>query len=265
VDGDLGSRWASRGPFEPVEVGDPNPGPIQWLQLDLGGVRFIDSIDIHWENAYSRDYDIQVSHNGQDWTTLRTLAHGNGGNVEVRLLDVLARHVRIFSRNGDENYGISIYEVKIYGDSSCDTTCRQSIIEIDDVEASSSESYVWDAQYAIDGDYSDTRWSSAFEDGEWIAVDLGELTFVYAVGLFWERAYATSYELQTSDVGLSPNDNDWTTIRFVDDSDGALDILGDLNLVTQYLRLVAISRSTGYGSSLWEFAVRGTKDTICAN
>ncbi len=55
VDGDRNSRWASDGP------GASSAPQRQWLKLDLGQVSFIDSINLQWELAYSRDYQIQIS------------------------------------------------------------------------------------------------------------------------------------------------------------------------------------------------------------
>jgi hypothetical protein len=259
VDGNPNTRWASDGPND---AEGPNP-EWQWLELDLGGARFIDSINLQWERAYSRDYEIRVSDYGVSWETVRTFPNGIGGEVEVSMLDVTARYVRIFSTVGDSNYGISLYQVKIFGDSSGDcvvpTTCRQTGIDAAAAVASSEESSHFGPEKAIDNDYS-TRWSSEFRDGESITVDLGELTLVYSVWLFWERAYAGSYQLQTGDSLVGP----WTMIVEIDDSDGEVDILDGLDVVTQYVRLLSTDRATRYGNSLWEFEVRGTQEEGCA-
>jgi hypothetical protein len=99
----------------------------------------------------------------------------------------------------------------------------------------------------------------AFEDGEWFAVDLGAPTLIYAVWLFWETAYAGSYDLQVADsLGGT-----WTTIVAITDSDGDIDVLDGLDLVTQYVRILSSDRATRYGNSMWEFQVRGTQVAAC--
>jgi hypothetical protein len=251
VDGDTDSRWASDG---------PNHGsPRQWLKLDLGDFRSIDSINLQWERAYSRNYQIQVSDNGNLWETVSTIPNGKEGEVEVSMLNVIARYVRILSLEGDSNYGISLFEVKIFGDSDVDC-CHRTGIHPDVAVASSREVSVFGPENAIDGDLS-TRWSSQFNDVEWFAVDLGAQTLVGSVWLFWERAFGLSYQLQTGDSLLE--EGTWTTISTITESDGDVDILDGLNVRTRYLRLLTSDRATIWGHSLWEFEVYGTQNPVC--
>jgi hypothetical protein len=262
VDGDPNSRWASDGP------GADGASEKQWVKFDLGGHRFIDSINLEWERAYSRNYEIQISDTGEDdnddaWKSLATFSDAIGGAVEESMLDDTASYVRILSHQGDSNYGISLYEVKIFGDSHGDCipgppTCRQKRIDAAEAFASSEEGSHYGPEKAIDGDMH-TRWSSKFEDDEWFIVDLGAMTLVYSVWLFWERAYAGSYALQTGD-SLTGS---WTTIFETNDSDGEVDIIPSLHHVTQYVRLLSTDRATRYGNSLREFEVRGTQEEGC--
>jgi hypothetical protein len=90
-------------------------------------------------------------------------------------------------------------------------------------------------------------------------VDLGAPTHITSVSLFWETAYAGSYELQVADSLAGP----WTTIVAITDSDGDVDVLDGLDEVTQYVRLLCLVRASNrvlhtlYGASLWEFEVFG--------
>jgi hypothetical protein len=269
VDGKRDSRWASEGPFAD---GAPE---IQWLKLDLGGIRFIDSINLEWERAYSRDYDIQISNDGEDesWINVENIyfpVEAKAGHVRLRMLNVRARFVRIYSHAGDMNYGISLYEVAIFGDFEGDCKQRRSFecpgtfIELEASAASASSEERWDvsADKAIDEDM-DTRWSSAFNEGESIMLDLGALTLIDSVWLFWERAYAVGYDLQVGESLGGP----WTTIVAITDSDGGVDIIGGFAdpIVAQYLQIVsAIKKSTNYGISLTEIEVHGNQEEGCA-
>jgi hypothetical protein len=154
VDGNPNSRWASDGP---AADGAPEE---QWLLLDMGGVRFIDSVNLEWERAYSRDYEVQVSIDGNIWETVRSIQSENHGEVQVGMLNTVGRYVRILSHEGDRNYGISLYEVKIFGDSdeNCappPTTCLGDVIELGAAQASASseEGPHWSAAKAVDGDW----------------------------------------------------------------------------------------------------------------
>src|SRR6185369_9190357 len=72
--------------------------------------------------------------------------------------------------------------------------------------ASSTENGGTPAANAVDGN-TGTRWSSAFSDPQWIQVDLGSVQSICQVGLNWENAYATAYQLQTSNDAVT-----WTSI-----------------------------------------------------
>jgi hypothetical protein len=74
------------------------------------------------------------------------------------------------------------------------------------VTASSSEGRAFPAAAAVDGD-AKSRWSSAFADPQWLAVDLGAPTALDRVVLNWERAAARAYQIQ-----VSPDGKAWTTV-----------------------------------------------------
>ncbi|MFD4028897.1 discoidin domain-containing protein, partial [Streptomyces sp. NPDC058576] len=121
------------------------------------------------------------------------------------------------------------------------------------VTASSQENGGTAAGNAVDGD-AGTRWSSAFADPQWIRIDLGSPAALSRVELAWEAAHAKSYRIE-----LSTNGNDWTTAYSTTTSAGGnetLNVSGD----ARYVRLTGTQRGTGYGYSLWEFKVFGTRD-----
>ncbi|MEU7737568.1 discoidin domain-containing protein, partial [Streptomyces griseus] len=120
------------------------------------------------------------------------------------------------------------------------------------VTASSQENGGTAAGNAVDGD-GGTRWSSASADPQWIRIDLGSPATLSRVELAWEAAHAKSYRIE-----LSTNGNDWTTAYSTTTSAGGnetLTVSGD----ARYVRLTGTERATGYGYSLWEFKVFGTR------
>src|SRR5438309_811505 len=68
--------------------------------------------------------------------------------------------------------------------------------------ASSTENAGTPASAAVDGNTS-TRWSSAFSDPQWLQVDLGSTASITQVVLNWETAYATAFQVQTSNDGTN--------------------------------------------------------------
>jgi hypothetical protein len=117
--------------------------------------------------------------------------------------------------------------------------------------ASSIEGSHFPASAAVDGKL-DTRWSSAFSDPQWLAIDLGGRTSISEVRLHWERAYARAYEIQVSDDAMN-----WTTVYATQSGVGGVERMV-VNAVGRHVRVYGKVRATGYGYSLWEFQIGGT-------
>jgi hypothetical protein len=117
--------------------------------------------------------------------------------------------------------------------------------------ASSTENASFPASAAVDGN-TGTRWSSAFSDPQWLEVDLGSTQSICQVALDWETAYATAFQIQTS------NDNStWTTIYSTTTGTGGTQTL-NVSGSGRYVRVYGTARATQYGYSLWEFQVFGS-------
>ncbi|KIF69174.1 hypothetical protein HY68_12140 [Streptomyces sp. AcH 505] len=101
VDGNLGTRWSS-------EWADP-----QWLQVDLGTSTSFNHVQLAWESAYAKGYDIQTSDDGQNWTTVKSVTDGNG-NVDDIDVNGTGRYVRLLGTARGTGYGYSLYEFGVY-------------------------------------------------------------------------------------------------------------------------------------------------------
>jgi len=117
--------------------------------------------------------------------------------------------------------------------------------------ASSLENTTFPASNAVDGN-TGTRWSSAFSDPQWLQVDLGSTAQISQVVLNWEAAYATAFQIQTSNDGST-----WTSIYSTTTGTGGIQTL-NITGSGRYVRMYGTQRATPYGYSLWEFQVFGT-------
>ncbi|MEY9863881.1 hypothetical protein ABH935_009534, partial [Catenulispora sp. GAS73] len=117
--------------------------------------------------------------------------------------------------------------------------------------ASSLENSTFPASNAVDGNTA-TRWSSAFSDPQWLQVDLGATATIDKVVLNWEAAYATGYQIQTSNDAVN-----WTSIYSTTTGTGGVQTLTVAG-TGRYVRMYGTARATAYGYSLWEFQVYGT-------
>ncbi|WP_331769648.1 discoidin domain-containing protein (plasmid) [Embleya sp. NBC_00888] len=239
VDGDAGTRWSSA-------ASDP-----QWIQVDLGEAATVDHVVVKWEAAYGKAYRIQLSTNGTAWSTAYSTTTGAGG-TETLTVTGDARYIRLEGTVRGTAYGYSLWEFQVFGSAAggpggeCGTA---NAARGKPATTSSQENGGTAAANAVDGD-AGTRWSSAASDPQWIQVDLGETKGVCGVDLKWEAAYGKAYRILFSTNGTA-----WSTAYSTTTGAGGtetLTVTGD----ARYVRLEGTTRGTGYGYSLWEFAVR---------
>ena len=108
--------------------------------------------------------------------------------------------------------------------------------------------------YATDGDPG-TRWSSLSSDPQWLEVDLGTPTAICSVGILWEAAYATAFQIQVS------NDNStWTTVYSTTTGTGGQETF-PISTTARYIRMYGTVRATTFGYSIFEFDVYGPTNT----
>jgi beta-glucanase (GH16 family) len=103
VDGDTGTRWSSA-------FSDP-----QWIYVDLQATFNINRVKLYWEAAYATSYQVQVSSNAVDWTTIYNTTTGAGGTVDLTGLSGTGRYVRMYGTARQTVYGYSLYELEVYG------------------------------------------------------------------------------------------------------------------------------------------------------
>jgi hypothetical protein len=117
--------------------------------------------------------------------------------------------------------------------------------------ASSLETPDYYAQNATDGKL-DTRWSSTYNDPQYIYIDLGSRYDICKVALHWETALGQDFKIQVSDNAFN-----WTDVASYTGNTSYDDYIS-LKASGRYVRMYGTKRGTQYGYSLWEFEVYGS-------
>ena len=115
--------------------------------------------------------------------------------------------------------------------------------------ASSTESSSYSATRGNDGSTT-TRWSSSFSNNQWWRVDLGSAQTVGKVTINWETAYASQYQIQTSNDAST-----WTTQATVNITSSGLKTTTFTPVSARYVRILGVTRATQWGISFWEAQV----------
>ena len=101
-DGDMTTRWSS-------VFKDP-----QWIMIDLGEIQKVGGVILKWEAAYARAYEIRVSTDSTEWTTVYSTTAGNGGTDEIGFDQIDTRFVMMYGTKRATLYGYSIYEFEVH-------------------------------------------------------------------------------------------------------------------------------------------------------
>jgi beta-glucosidase len=101
-DGNLSTRWSSA-------FSDP-----QWIYVDLGATYNISEVVLYWEAAYGKSYQIQVSSDATNWTTIYSTTNGLGGTEDLTGLSGTGRYVRMYGTARGTVYGYSLWEFQVF-------------------------------------------------------------------------------------------------------------------------------------------------------
>jgi beta-glucanase (GH16 family) len=245
VDGNAGTRWSSG-------FSDP-----QWLSVDLGATATVTQVALNWETAYATAFQIQVSPNGTDWTSVYSTTTGTGG-TQTLTVSGTGRYVRMYGTQRATQYGYSLWEFQVYGTGG--STGGDKLLSYGKpgtASTSQSDGNCWECTPARAFDLDPaSRWATSsttgWVDPAWIAVDLGATAQITKVVLQWDPAYATAFQIQ-----VSPNGTDWTSVYSTTTGTGFKQTLA-VSGTGRYVRMYGTQRATAYGYSLWEFQVYGT-------
>lgn len=120
LDGNAGSEWQGRP--DSISGGDEASRTFDaWFVVDLGGVCNVDKVDIHFEGACAQDYHIDFSLDNTTWALGYDFVGNpgiNGRTDEVTKLNnnIKVRYVRFWSTKAATEWGMKIFEFRVYGE-----------------------------------------------------------------------------------------------------------------------------------------------------
>ncbi|MBM9504071.1 discoidin domain-containing protein [Actinacidiphila acididurans] len=185
--------------------------------------------------------------------TLPFVASGDAYTQSVDVGARQARYVRVNCQTRATGWGFSLWTVAVL-----DSAHPDQDLALHGTATSSTVADGTDPSAVTDGN-ANTRWSSAYADGQWIEVDLGSVKSFDRVDLAWEQAYARTYTVQVSTDGST-----WTDAKAVDNTalplpfnggDASLRVESVPVTTARYVRLSCGLRNTDWGNSLWTLSV----------
>ncbi|PZQ87648.1 MAG: hypothetical protein DI534_14345 [Leifsonia xyli] len=222
-------------------------GELPWLRAQLPAGSFATGVDIAWGAEFATRYLVQTSVDGITWVDQKLVQDGAGGDERVQFPATAASYVRVVMLAGASAYSVRELAVS----SSVNLALGKPTTASDGTAPDS----------ATDGNLN-SRWiadRTGSPDTAWLQVDLGAVTPISAVRLWWEASYASRYKIQVSDNGTSWRDAYTTPAA----GDGGMDLVA-VNASGRYVRMQTVARALAYGVSLWEFEVFDTDAVLRA-
>ncbi len=261
VDGNTSTRWSSQ-----------RNSNSEWLSVDLAGLHEIYAITVNWEAARSGKYTLETSDDNVNWKVVKTIEESKQLVDRITFdTPIEGSYIRInSSASVSSKYGISIYELEVYGKALEDQIPKENIALHKNAEASSeyenpNSKFKHEAKLAVDGSVEDnganyqSRWVSNRESkNEWITIDLQDTYDLASVVLNWEASYASDYRIQTSMDNKTFND----VLHIKDGRAGLRKHILKESVATRFIRIQCEEYATKYGYSLWEIEAYGTKTKV---
>jgi chondroitin AC lyase len=236
------------------------------LILDFGQDVYIDSVKLFWESSYSKDYKIEREVSTNSWASMAFYQgdDANGGEVLAVGLDSVTSKIQILSYESKGQYGISLYEVSVFGDTdaACEPCpqnrdyCKFDQLTIASISVSSNAA---EGANIIDGD-PNTRWVSD-SDAQELYLDFDEEVYVDSILFQWDVDYSQIYKIYTWNEDFGGY-WDLYNVEQVTNAGGHVRFSG-VDRVTSRLYVLSLFQDPRAPISLWEIQVFGDPDQDC--
>ena len=159
-DGSSFTRWGSRS-------SDP-----QSIYVDLGARYDLCQVVLKWEVALGKDFQIQVSEDAVNWTTIKTIT-GNINYENYLHVQGSGRYVRMLGTARGTTFGYSIWEFEVYGKPGI--LCREpSDLTVSDIYANTATLH-WNGYGAAKFNIQykkvpDSSWTTVASDSSYITL-----------------------------------------------------------------------------------------------
>ncbi|RXZ81941.1 hypothetical protein EBB07_13135 [Paenibacillaceae bacterium] len=232
LDLNTGTRWSSGAP----------QAPGQYFQVNMGAKRVFDQVSFEtgpndrWD--YPRGYQVQISNNGIDWTTVAS-GQGFGWKQAIVVGPQYAQYIRLV-QTGTAMEWWSIAEFNVYAEPALERSGWTATASVSGPGTPANQ--------AIDGSVS-TLWSSGADqtNGQFFQIDMGQSQIFNRMLLDAGAAasdYPHGYQIQVSSDG-----SNWSIVASGSGSEAAL--LVEFPVQTaRYVRIV----QTGTAGNWWSIA-----------
>lgn len=229
IDNDIGTRWES------VWQDDTS------FTIDLGQVINIKQMNIIWETASAKQYTIEVSTDGQSYTSIAKQSSGASydyRNDTILLNEMVSgRYIKINCVSRSTEYGYSIRDIAVYGQEYMEETTTESETTVSGSTIATSDSVKIEG-YQISSNLGGSRVIASVEP-EINGKSVSKWGIVYAL----TDIEGTTYDVEDEDIYVG-SENDYVK-AYESQEAGTIDgVMGDSQTATYYVRTMLFSSFT---------------------
>ncbi len=245
-------------------------GSSKWLRVDLGATYSISQFVVKHagaggENAIwnTRDFTIQVSTDGTNWTTPVNVTSNTANTTTHNITAVNARYVRlnIVTPTSNTDTAARIYEFEVFGGAaSTNTNLALNKAAMADSQCGASEGPEKAVNGSVSGGNTD-KWCSV-GSSKWLRVDLGA---AYTINQFVVKHAGAGGEnaiWNTRDftIQVSTDGTNWTTPVNVTNNTANITTHTITSVNARYVRLniVTPTSNTDFAARIYELEVLGS-------
>jgi hypothetical protein len=103
VDGDQTTPWVS------------DEQEFQFVKIDMGELKKVRHVRIHWGSLYARKYKMMCSENGDQWNAVYLSEHGKAGIEDIHNIEFSGRYLKIEMLESAYENKYTIWEIEIFG------------------------------------------------------------------------------------------------------------------------------------------------------
>nr|MBC8485187.1 discoidin domain-containing protein [Bacteroidota bacterium] len=90
-----------------------NSDDKQWIEIDFRDMIEFSGISIDWTDDYASEYDVLISEDGNDWTTIYNVQKSSNEQDKIYLNHTVTRYIKINCNKSSADNGYGIKEIEI--------------------------------------------------------------------------------------------------------------------------------------------------------
>ena len=235
-------------------------GGEEWVAIDLEETCEVNRLSIDWGDSHATDFSVQISADGENWTTVGTYAGETGGLKAYPLAPdgeaVAARAVRVeMTAASGGRYEIRSARIDLWFEGEGVNVAKGAAVTTNSQDMNPSYYDQVKLENVVDGQGA-TRWAGTHTSGAWIVADIGREVPINEITLQWSGAYATEYK-----VSFSTDGETYITAYSTKNGPGGVELITlPETYRARYIKLdmedVAAINGVKYGFSLCELEAR---------